>query len=317
MTVSLFQKQEISVRKLNSATKAAIAASALGGLALAGTLHAQAMMNTALWTDPAPGEYDIKPAANMCFERVSGGSIFVAPHLAIGTCDANIFHQSLELAPNSRSGAAGAGTSNLTWRIMSGNECATIARGVIFGAPRVDMHACDAPSGDRTFAGGQDQRFSLQLVAPNSVRIRTQDGRCVSAEGGTPRISAKLMIEPCDGRPGQTFGLERSGGLMTVINGAAATAFGWTQIDQTSSIFDRQFRLANMNLPSGDYAGVATANDQGAECVRLCAADVNCKGYTWVDPRNRGGIPMCYKKNVLNQPVADTMTQSGIIRPIG
>ena len=61
--------------------------------------------------------------------------------------------------------------------------------------------------------------------------------------------------------------------------------------------------------------GIATANDRGAACAQACADDDQCKGFTWVDPRARGGTAMCYKKNRLNGPVADNFTNSGIVRP--
>jgi hypothetical protein len=282
----------------------------VGSMAL--RAEGEGITNSALWTDPAPGEYNIMPASGMCAERVSGGSIFVAPHLAVGACDPNLFGQSLEVSPVGREGNATSGATNITWRITNGNECATVARGVVFGAPRVDMLGCDNNGPDRNSAGVADQRFTLRPAGTGRVSVVTQDGRCWTAEG--PRISGKYFIEPCDGRAGQIFTLERSGGLMTEINRGSASNFGWTNV-RTNSVFDRQFRLPQRNLPSGDYAGIATANDQGVQCAILCADDVNCKAYTWVDPRNRGGTPMCYKKNRINAPVADAMTQSGIIRP--
>lgn len=294
----------------------AMTAVALGGLATMGALRAEGegVTNTMRWTDPTPGAYNLMPGAAMCLERVSGGSIFVAPHLAIGSCNPELFFQSLEVAPVGRDGSTAGGATNITWRIMAGNECATVARGVVFGPPRVDMLPCDPNGADPNSAGARDQRFTLRPAGSGQVMVVTQDGRCWSAEGGNPRVSGKMFVEPCDGRGGQSFVLERAGRLMTVINTASAQAFGWTSVN-TSSVFDRQFRLASMNLPSGDYAGVATANDQGVQCAQLCTNDVNCRAYTWVDPRNRGGTPMCYKKNSINAPIADAMTQSGIIRP--
>lgn len=288
-----------------------------GGMTLTGALRAEGegVTNTAIWTDPSPGEYDVMPGQGMCLERVSGGSIFVAPHLAIGACNPALFGQSLEVAPVGREGSTAGGATNVTWRVTNGNECATVARGVVFGPPRVDMLPCDPNGPDRNTAGARDQRFTLRPAGGGQVFVVTQDGRCWTAEGSSPRVSGKIFVENCDGRGGQSFTLNRSGMLMTEINRASALAFGWTTV-QTNSVFDRQFRIASHYLPSGDYTtGIATANDQGVECARLCTADINCKGYTWVDPRNRGGTPMCYKKNRLNAPVADAMSQSGIVRP--
>jgi PAN domain len=289
---------------------------AITGLALSAGSRAegQGIPNMTLWTDPAPGEYEVQPAASMCLERVSGGSIFVSPHLAIGDCNPNLFGQSLEVAPAGRDGIDVSGATRVTWRITNGNECATVARNVAFGAPRVDMLPCDDNGSDRTFAGARDQRFTLLPVGSGRVAIVTQDRRCWTAEGGNPRVSGKIFVESCEGRPGQSFALNRSGGLATAINTGAAEFFGWTRLSG-NPVFDRQFRLPNLNLPSGDYSWAATANDQGVECARRCADDASCKAYTWVDPRNRGGTPMCYKKNAINAPSMDVMTQSGIIRP--
>lgn len=289
---------------------------AIAGMMPSAILQAEegGIPNSTLWTDPAPGQYDVQPADAMCLQRVSGGSIFVAPHMAVAACNPELFNQSLEVVPVGRDSVAVNGATNVTWRITNGNECATVARGVVFGAPRVDMLPCDDNGSDRTFAGARDQRFTMLPVGSGRVAIVTQDRRCWTVEGGNPRVSAKIFVESCEGRPGQSFALTRSGPASTAINQGAAEFFGWTRLNG-SLIFDRQYKLPNLNLPSGDYAGTATANDQGVECARSCAADINCKAYTWVDPRNRGGTPMCYKKNMINAPVTDVMTQSGIIRP--
>lgn len=292
--------------------------SAIFGMALLAPVALIAQSSSPLWVDPAPGTYSIMPASGMCLERAGRGSLLVEPHVQIGACDSSLFFQDIEMAPVGRSGPVTATISSTTWRFMVGNECATVARNVVFGAPRVDMLRCDGDGPDRTFAGAADQKFLIERQGGLNIRIRTTDGRCWTSEGSNVRVSAKIMVEPCDGRAGQTFTLRQTDGVTEFINQDAAARFGWQRVEATDHDADRQFVLPRFNLPSGDYtSGLPTANDGGVECARLCVRDASCRGYTWVDPRNRGGTPMCYKKNQLNEPVADAMTNSGIIRPLG
>lgn len=315
----------------------ALSIAALGALVtlpalLAAQLPAGPFDGPALWTDPVPGNWLIRvKGTNLCVARASGAIRAQLPHLVLEPCNAVVGEQWLELVPNGTTSTPLDGASTVTWRIMSRQKCLTAARGVLFGAPAVDEVDCGSRDGIPAMSsrmGAADQTWRLQFrpdaanpgaVGPRPfVQIRLADGRCWSAQGRDLRAGVQLVMDPCADQVGQQFEVvNRQTGVMTEPNQTAIAEFGWTGLPQPRGFQLSHFRaMPRLNLPSGDYTqGLATANDQGLACAQACADDASCKGFTWVDPRARGGQAMCYKKDTLNQPVADNFSNSGIVRP--
>lgn len=275
-----------------------------------------------IWTDPVPGEHRIVAAGtNLCATRKPGAITTQLPHIVLEPCSNPIAWQSIMLAPNGTTTQSLDMASPVTWRMTTPNNssCLTAARGVIFGAPAVDEIAC-APNADPVRRGAADQTWRLRhRGAFHTFELRTLDGRCWTAQGGTPRAGVQVVLERCsDLTGGQQWVIgEPQGGWLDPANRASAEAFGWLPIEAVSGGSPGLFRsLRHLNLPSGDYTpGIATLDDEGMECARMCIADQACLAYTWVDPRARGGQAMCYKKNSYSQAVADNFTNSGIVRP--
>lgn len=303
-----------------------LTAALAAGLALPALLVAQLpagpFAGPDIWTDPVPAEYRIKAAGTeLCVRREAGAIGTQVPHMVLRACTMPIGMQSVTLSPNGITAEPLDRTSPVTWRMTTpvNSNCLTAARGVIFGAPAVDELAC-TPGATPSRSGGPDQTWRLRRRgAFNTFEIRTADGRCWTAQGGQPRDGVQVVLERCSDLSGgqqwliadpQSFGSDPG-------NDAAAREFGWLPIPGVNSGSPGQFRsLRHLNLPSGDYtSGIATANDEGMECARLCIADSQCLAYTWVDPRARGGQAMCYKKNAYSTVVADNFTNSGIVRP--
>lgn len=274
-----------------------------------------------LWTDPVPGIYQVRAeGTNLCLQRQGGAIRTQLPHLVLQNCDGAAFDQAIEFVPNGTAAEPLAGASQITWRIMTRQKCLTAARGVVFGAPAVDELECGTRNGDALLAhkGAADQTWRLRRTGSgNSVEIRGGDGRCWTPQGAELRAGVALTLEACGSRAGQRFELfGQQGDVQTLDNVEAVEEFGWLRLTNPRVVPARFRSMPGQNLPSGDYtSGIATANDRGAACAQACADDAQCKGFTWVDPRARGGTPMCYKKNRLNGPVADNLTFSGIVRP--
>lgn len=275
-----------------------------------------------VWSDLAPATYQVRVSGtSLCATRTTGAWIGQLPHLKLQVCNSTIFGQSIEFAPNGIADSVIPGGSTISWRIMNSGKCLTVARAVVFGAPAIDFHDCGVRSNivgeSPVFRGADDQTFRLVRLSGDDFQIRTQDNRCWSVTGQTISAGAQMSIEPCDGRSGQRFALfSRIDGLRETINNQSADHFGWLRFSSVpDGTIDRFRTMPRFNLPSADYSWATTANDQGQECALRCAADGRCRSFTWVDPRNRGGTPMCYLKNAINTPVADAMTMSGIVRP--
>lgn len=277
------------------------------------------------WTDIAPATYQIRSAfSTLCIEHEGFVPRIRKPYLRVQTCGADLASQHFELVPNGTTTVEVGLASNVTWRIMNfRGDCATTARGVLIGPPSIDSLECGtrpAFADNPALIGAADQTWRLRHVGPvGKFMIWGPNNHCWTIRGEPRSPGAEVVSEPCDGRAGQwwEFGAPKLD-VTGDANQAAAEAFGWFRFSRPPGFTPARFRsMRKLNLPSGDYTGgIATADDQGAECANLCAADNRCVAFTWVDPRARGGTAMCYKKNVINRPVADNFTNSGIIRPM-
>lgn len=304
----------------------------LTGLALAQPLPPN-FFGPELWTDPAPAIYRIKAAgSDLCVNREPGSTSTELPHMVLRPCATPIAFQSIALTPVTWQGIPNEATgtapspfnqpSFVTWRMTTpfNGRCLTAARGVVFGPPAVDEVECGR-NADGIPRGISDQMWYLVRSGPvHTFQIRDfLHARCWTAQGGQVRSGVSVVLERCNAATGgQNFVIaDPHADLVEDYNRRDALEFGWLPIPGMGSSPPARFRsMPRLNLPSGDYTqGLATANDQGLACAQACADDASCKGFTWVDPRARGGQAMCYKKNSLNQPVADNFTNSGIVRP--
>ena len=274
-----------------------------------------------LWTDPVPAIHRIKPlGTDLCVTRTAGGGLRL-PFVELRPCASPIGWQSITLAPNGTTDRPLPLASPVTWRMTTPNNshCLTAARRVVFGAPSVDEHACARP-GAASRQGAVDQTWRLRQRGGRSVfEIRTLDNRCWTAQGGTARAGVQVVLERCDpAAPGQQWVIgEPAGNWLDSASEESAREFGWITVPRPGTLAYHRFRpLRRLNIPSNDYTqGIATINDQGEECAQMCAEDSQCRAFTWVDPRARGGTAMCYKKSGYGTIEADNFTYSGIVRP--
>lgn len=299
----------------------ALAAAAFAPALLTAAIPTTPFEGPDLWTDPAPATHRIKAlGTDLCVTRAAGSTARL-PFLELRRCTSPIAWQAISLAPNGTTDAPLPLASPVTWRMTTPNNsrCLTAARGVLFGPPAVDELPCAQP--EMALArGGADQSWRLRQRGGRQVfEIRTLDGRCWSAQGGTAREGVQVVLERCDpAARGQQWVIgEPAGSVIDRQDEQAAEAFGWITVPRPGTLANHRFRpLRRLNIPSNDYTqGIATIDDQGEECAQLCAEDSRCRAFTWVDPRARGGTAMCYKKSGYGALEADNFTYSGIVRP--
>jgi hypothetical protein len=301
---------------------------ALASLPAAAGAQLSGFLGPDRWWDPAPATYQLVAAGtNLCVTREPGSWIGEAAHLKLRNCASDpsgVFagraDQFLELAPAAVDVPPAPRISNTRWRVNNRNECATIARGVVFGAPRVDMHPCDLmPSvgGDTNFRGGLDQSFFVRRLSASNIELRTPDARCWTVQGGNLRDGTHLMVEPCNNTTAQVFTLRYSMAVMDIPNMGSAERFGWFDFEPRSAagVPDRFRSLPGLDLPGNDIASMATDNDQGKKCARACADNNACRAFTWVEPNRQGPSAMCWLKSFTPEPVRTVGVRSGIVRP--
>lgn len=272
------------------------------------------------WTDPAPATYKISPVGtNLCLARVPGRWVGQRPFLVLETCSENA-GQFLELAPHSVGDPFYPATSNVRWRINNRNDCATFARGVIFGPPAIDMLPCDMPAnanGDTAFRGGGDQFFILKRFTQTMFEIRNPSGFCWTVQNGNIAAGTQMVLEPCNGQNKQKFTLSFQGGLADIPNRMVAERFGWFRfaLGTTSVTADRFRSLRKIDIAGSDYRSFDTENDNGAICAKTCADENQCRAFTWTVPGLQGPSARCWLKNAIPTPTPNENVMSGIVRP--
>lgn len=296
---------------------------AITAMAIPGQAAAQAsgFLGPDRWWDPAPATYQFVAAGtNLCVTRTTGSWIGEVAYLKLRTCTSDLAGQFLELAPAAVDVPPGPRISNTRWRVNNQSECATVARGVVFGPPRVDLHPCDlsaSAGGDINFRGGPDQSFFIRRMSASNVEFRTVDARCWTVQGGAMRDGTQLVIEPCNNTAAQVFTLRYSMAVMDLPNMGSAERFGWFNFEPHSNfgVPDRFRSLPGLDLPGHDIASMPTDNDQGKKCARACADNNACRAFTWVEPNYQGPTAMCWLKDFTPEPVRTVGVRSGIVRP--
>ncbi len=264
-----------------------------------------------IWNTIPVGVYKLKvPDTNLCLGRTQRNWIGQEAFLSLSVCG-DFYPQSLGFVPTAFQ------NSIVSFRIKNSNQCATVARGVVFGPPSIDMRNCDGinPSSP-DFNAAPDQQFKVEMSG-NTVIVKTINNKCLSVQGGNFSVGTQIIEENCNSSAAQRFALINDYGALHIEDTNAMKAFGWQKVEGASGGANAKtyYRtMPNLNLPSADYNWFATLNDNGAQCAYKCSLDANCKGFTWVNPLVRNGQAMCYLKNAINTPTADNYTNSGFLR---
>ena len=217
--------------------------------------------------------------------------------------------------------ARGLERQNTANRLLS---CVTMARGVVFGPPGVDVLACDQPAGAGGYGsiGTTDQRFEILPVGkgpPNRYHLLVNGGgrpqRCVEVRGASREVDTDLGVADCTGAENQVFEFNYSGSPAPWRDDlASAQALGWT--DQGKGGMLSAVPVGGVNLMGGDIGGDASVNDQGQACAVMCVQNSECRAFTWVRPGVQGPTAMCWLKGPSYSPAnADANTASGLVRP--
>jgi hypothetical protein len=220
-----------------------------------------------------------------CFPGWESSGFFFVPHPDGGFTIRAV-------ASSSGNGRFEPGVSGTTLR-----NCATSARGVVFGPARVDYRLCDrAGSGRAVETGGIDQRFDVRLIEKGVIEIRfygpegiTND--CWAVRGGNVVADTDLIRWPCNGQPDQRFVVTALKPLVDLeeetfnFSGWYAHAAGHVRLSPTPGVA----------LAGPVTAQFETIADKGDYCMRRCAELSDCKAWSWTAAGFQGQAqPMCY-----------------------
>lgn len=265
-----------------------------------------------VWNSVPAGVYKLQiEGTNLCITRTPRNWVGQNPFFSAQKCG-NLYGAFLGIIP------VAFNDNKISFRITNSNNCATIARGVVFGPPALDAINCEGANREfPELSAANDQKFTFIRNANGTVKIITNENKCIGVQGGNPSENNQIIQENCTNISSQNFKMIEASDAINISDINALKKFGWfhTQTGALANAPNTFFRsMRGMNYPSGDYRWFATDNDSGSKCAIECTRDNSCKAYTWVNPAARNGVPMCYLKNALNTPVPDAMTMSGFVR---
>lgn len=200
--------------------------------------------------------------------------------------------------------------------------CATVARGVVFGPARIDLHPCELPvgAGDWLYAGVDDQRFNIVPVGPSNYEIRpiANPDNCWALRNGSRDSLTDLLRWSCTGGSDQHFNFQWSSPIAATDEVSTLQTTGW---HLTPDGHRRLVKANGVELQGPSSSYFETIADDGDYCMKRCAELTECKGWTWSAAGFGGQTkPMCHWKTSLGTPInhgpsALGKVMSGIIRP--
>lgn len=278
-----------------------------------------------------PGIYLIRPLnAQLCLEQFQAGGL-ERPYMRLANCDINNVSQQFALIPSY--------ANKVTIRtIASANDmnrltiCATVARGVVFGPPRIDLLGCDFGPGNQSwhYVGNRDQKMELHWSAAKSAHeIKTDDGygsiRCWAMRGAGGGINTDVIQWDCNGQDDQFFNLVFLRAFGSNIEAETLGAYNWIQTPDGPR---KRPQVGGMDIVGGDYTVFETINDNGEYCSMRCVESPECKAYTWKSANYYVDLtssqppakPMCELKSAVVKvffrgQAKVGLIKSGIVRP--
>lgn len=212
-------------------------------------------------------------------------------------------------------------------RANSANEignCATIARGVVFGAARIEAKPCDIDGSEWVMAGVIDQRFSIQPISKGSTSYQLSMMEfgdapdCWVLRGGSREIRTEVIRWQCANTPDQAWQFEWVGPLLREWEPRLLeqTQWYWTDTGHRNIT-----RASGIELLGDSLASFSTISDGGEKCSKICTGNPSCNAWTWT-AQGYGNSPraMCHFKGALYRAVNrgssfNSAVASGIVRP--
>jgi len=209
--------------------------------------------------------------------------------------------------------------------------CATAARGVLIGAPRLDLEMCDNVNSDWPGAGAPDQRFGLlrqdngpvYRIVPWQASLFEADCFAVRDPGAAGDYTRSLnqnvdLVKVGCTNPGTAFELIHVGAYP--VSDPKLRTFDrllnpldWYRADDG---WVRLRPVAGVDLPGSTLQSIPSAAGGERNCASLCLANTRCRAFTWYAP-TAGKAAQCVLKDDFRQAVAGPAGRfaSGIVRP--
>ena len=275
-----------------------------------------------------PGLYQLRASqSDKCVGVAPAWGLAVA-HLVLVDCTPETVLAFIPLPDqfNHRETGDGSGYTGYTIRISSMasdrgryTHCVTKARGLIIGAPRLDVLPCETGNAGSRWreADGTDQIHSVwdKGAEPFAIFGEWTGGRagakCWDVRDSGVAAGTDLLLFECHQRVNQRFEL-------VFVSPLSDEEMGFMRAQGWRSGADGVPRLANftkgVDLPGSDYDSGPSPNDGGAFCAASCAIDARCKSFTWTEPGVGEERAMCWLKDSHPTATQHARTASGHVR---
>lgn len=162
-------------------------------------------------------------------------------------------------------------------------NCATVARNVWVGAPRVDFLACDIEPGrsEWRFAGSADQRFTPVVRNGGNITFAfsaNDKTDCWALRGGSRDRGTDVLMWECTGGADQVYALEFVRPVEPGTEAALLDTGTWYRTP-IGHFWTRG--AGGVGLQGTPYEQFETVADNGTYCARRCAELDRCKAWTW------------------------------------
>lgn len=180
------------------------------------------------------------------------------------------------------------GAVNYSYGTERLEKCASVARGVIFGAPAIDSLKCDLRLNAISWAdiGVPDQSFRFIPVGGGYYEIRTNDQNCWALRDASKEHGAGIIKWQCTSGADQRWKIEPYNyygyqdllglGLPKEVNALAEK--NWYL---RGASFVRAKPVGGWNYSGSLISKLPSDNDSGKKCAISCLDNATCKAFSW------------------------------------
>ncbi|MFN3515760.1 MAG: PAN domain-containing protein [Novosphingobium sp.] len=209
-------------------------------------------------------------------------------------------------------------------RVGEYGSCLSVARGVILGAPRIELQPCETPGGDWVYTAADYQRFFLVPIGQRAFLIGSAEvgdaSECLSLYNGGRGDGTGVIRWPCARTSEQMWELEWYGAIAPDYENDLLRETYWYRTPRGHFNILGADGLALSGTP---YSSFETVNDGGDYCRKRCAELDRCKAWTWQAPgfvTNSNDPPRCLWFDTVGEPINRGAAmlgkiRSGIVRP--
>lgn len=188
-------------------------------------------------------------------------------------------------------------------------QCATVARGVVFGPSAIDMLPCESQNNNPLMVAA-DQKFTFERLGSGVYKIHTPNNECWDVRDSSLTENAETIRWGCNNNKNQEFLVKYE---LPIVNGPILNALIGQNYGNGPDGLWRTSSNVNIKFTGIPYSNTLSLRDNGAKCKSDCLRDNKCVSwvYNYSDPAID---PLCELRNKFSSPIRTNATIGGSIR---